>query len=527
MYAAGIIPGDYRNGLNLSFSFTARSFRKHDCMSRESDDVGFCCLAHFLTSSKLTVMLAQGRSASQNVFALGERAQLYLRKVYPCVDYLGQEDFDFLKGIEEDYSRVVPESGTIQYLDREDFDEKYANATVLPLGLHERDDLSNLRPVIDRNLKKHGFRACWESATDSDSDDESLSETEDLLPDEIEVNNMWVYCVDREWRKVSTVNTFVPDQRYKIIRLEDGNLIRAKWSECIEFLCERSSTCKPEWTPPESSLELIRDVQIYIYRCIDGYFEFTYSEGTHRNLFPFKNSDLARGTILRVPDFPSLRSGIAQTVSAGQLNMPSDAEAGCKMLQRIFDIDSDSCSDSENESSSINQIPRPTAPTVSRNIGSLEPSSRNRCMIPDKNGMCYSGVSGVYWDRTHRRWVIKLKNGSSSTRKKISTKSLDPKDIETACDAAIILLNDFDKLNGIVRNSRTFNMTPNEQGMCYSGVTGVSWHKRDIAWQIKYHGQHLGFEKAKSKEPRDIEAACKRAITLLNTYKNDLSREKG
>ena len=474
-------------------------------MSRESNDVGFCCLAHFLTSSKLTVALSQQRLKSENVFCLGSLASLYLRKSYACVNYVCTEDRRFLEELDADYSQVLPQTHETERLKEDEFDRKYAHATLLPLVLKDSDDLRELTKVVKRNLDMYGYKL--ERRTDqdlsSDSEGEETNRPNDTKTEDA-FHDMWIFCIDMEWHKITGVQEFSPDMRYKIVQLADDNLIRAHWDDCKPLL----STCvtQPEFKPIVTPEEIL-ECQNYVYRCLDGYFEYFYSKNTQGALFPFKNSDHARGKTLQSPDCAGLRSGIAQSVSSGQASLPCDVEAGYSMLDRIFDW-----TDSEQEIDEIQEIPRPSPPSTTPNLLYLAMSSKPRCMVPDSNGMFQSGVRGVNWTRLRRSWDVSVTLGRSSgatkIRKNITAASLDPKDVEIACDIAINVLLDIK-----MKENKTVKTTP-------SGVAGVYWHRSLEAWTAVFRGKHLGYVKPKSQSSSDVEEARKKAIYILATYKS-------
>lgn len=57
-----------------------------------------------------------------------------------------------------------------------------------------------------------------------------------------------------------------------------------------------------------------------------------------------------------------------------------------------------------------------------------------RSMVPDRHGMCYSGVSGVIWHRITRAWVVKMNyNDRSVLQRNFRATSNDPSSIEQAC----------------------------------------------------------------------------------------------
>ena len=491
--------------------------RREECLSG-NDDVGFCCLAHFLTSSRLTLLFSQTRRKSDNVYIVGMRATRYLKKTYACVDYVGAADREFLEYLDEEYSRVVPYSEGVVHLRNEDFQALYADAKRLPLKLIKNESLNDLRPVVDRILRENGMGP--NSPTSIERDDFETSPTLEKDPEANDCSELWIYCVDRKWHEVSEVNAFFPNKDWRVVQLEDGNLIRVHWHDCSNLLtrCERY----PDLIPAES-IDRIFEIQKYVYRCMDGYFEYYFSHENEGNLFPFSNSDLARGQTIDT-DWSEVRSGIAQAIVSGQTVLPCDVEAGYSLIDRIFNSHDSSVEESESDQESLHRIPRPFhIATVAKEVGASKPNQIVRCMIPNKDGLCYSGFRGVTWNKRKSCWELRLPRNTRG-RKKISFKarSLDPRDIETACDVAV---NAWEESHGCkAAPPPARNMVPDEFGMCYSGIRGICWRKGNCSWVVDYKGNKNDKRisqsvKPRSMSPKDIEVACIEAENILNSLK--------
>jgi hypothetical protein len=174
-----------------------------------------------------------------------------------------------------------------------------------------------------------------------------------------------------------------------------------------------------------SNIELIRR-EIYIYMCLDGFWEYCYA-GDHikePQYFPFQNPldfyEPPYGT-----RFQETEQAIVQIINSGKLNIPTDVEKGDEIVGALFSMEFDKIigesSDTATDESSLSNSGTDEVSVTSSSSGdsggrkysrlqvfqgplpfdiSLKPSK-----IPMDISKRISGISGISWDRFRKRWI--------------------------------------------------------------------------------------------------------------------------
>ncbi len=227
---------------------------------------------------------------TRNVLFRGKDFESCLVRRYPCSFYLDAGSWELMQWFAREYTRVVPktERNSFHQMDETEFKEECIaqKGSVHHVKLRRNETLADMSNIVERIL---GTKPPYSSSSSSDSSSsEDLSDSDDSEdsytdsePDEWE----WVLCVDKDWHRVMATEPFKGNKEYKLVWLENGNMLRMKVSDFGTNITCTSDT-KPTHCPDISSYYLLRR-QIYIYNCMDGFWEF---DPEHQGpLFPCNN----------------------------------------------------------------------------------------------------------------------------------------------------------------------------------------------------------------------------------------------
>ena len=428
-------------------------FRNRDCLDSQKNLEGHCCMTHFLSSGRLYNMVCSDNSREINALMYGSAHPGYLKKMYPCTDYLSAKDCDYIRWTAHEFSDIIPEDSACERIAMCEFDTHYSGCTVIPFKLEKGESLSNIHSVVQRILddersrRSWGINGCHVRAAEESGIKCISSDGVDLG------ESMWVFCADQKWQRVETMEVFRPNTSYHLFTLDGGNMVRMLRDDCESIVLFRQSPCRPTQTPDVSLHGILRR-QIYIYRCIDGYWEYNPTPFLNGNLdipiFPCMNPVDVFGPVSDGPGRQRVRASIAQMFVSDQTQVISDAERGYSSIDTVFgdafasqvgkltsvdegvkikarvvtksdprkrrryeddseyvesgvasdssSSDGNDCSESYSEKAVGRRSPR-GAPRTRPVRGGL---ARARNMVPDVHGMIYSGVSGVVWMKPHQ-----------------------------------------------------------------------------------------------------------------------------
>jgi hypothetical protein len=236
----------------------------------------------------------------------------------------------------EQGSDLLPADDEAEILTPEQFMELCDDeSTVIDCQLQDGETLDDLRAIIERVTAENGLTPDWDSALEQPHP--CVEIPLDRTPPE--GLKWWIYLAIGHWAPVIKTRVFEADLTFVLIELFDGNLMRVK-KEMVDSSSELWRVSDREPTEkPNVQLRTLLNNQIFIYHCLDGYFEWhlsAYSNGDSPSLFPFNNPEWD----------PLVRSTVIETMNqfemAGQACAKPAWERGDEILNRIFSDTSDS-----------------------------------------------------------------------------------------------------------------------------------------------------------------------------------------
>lgn len=390
-------------------------------------------MTHFLTGSGVNLDILDQYS-SMNTVCFGCDYPEYLTKRFPCSCYLDNREFAFIRDVEYEYSDILPEVDVpIVRLSTRKFEERVKNSKEIPIIFKEGESITNFASLVKRVLKVEGLEI---DTFDVDED----PQVSDELPVHERVLPHWIFCTNMQWNRIVSMIEFRGDPEYMLVFLVDGNLLRIKKHEVDANVVVRRQY-EPPTVPPRVSNESIMKTQICIYRCIDGYFEYSADASTTMHsqtgaIYPFKNKHFNTG-LLGESARSLIRSHITQQMDAGQTNLATDVERGGELIDSIFSseyekrlrkhpkkrvkttersnywrkkkesdseyIDSDS-SDS-NVSSESEEVSSRRGKRIAYARKTDPHGVHPRCLVKSSAGVLYSGVAGIFYNKHGRHGV--------------------------------------------------------------------------------------------------------------------------
>lgn len=363
---------------------------------------GFCCTTHLLTGSSATRMVVDRDRQHVNAALHGTDHKDCLVKRFDCSNYLFARDVDFINWADEYFTDILrPQPGLVRVSEKKFESSLAPDAKEVHITLQEGDSLDDMRAIITRTLAQEGLVPCWDELSEVSSE-ELTDDDDDLNP------GMFIFTIELEWSEVTHMRDFAPDPRYSLARLEDGNLLRVTKESVGTGLLVRRCLARPVEKVDVDPLEILNH-QIYIYQCMDGYYEYELPARLPGSKFPFRNA----------PDetcvgADELRAAVAQMYNAMQVRLVTDPDRGAEILDYIFsdellyrlesvvdaegeDTDTDSDCPEQEMKQCVSTVRRmPTTAGTYRRAEDREPS-----FVMDENGGCESGVKGVYWNKPH------------------------------------------------------------------------------------------------------------------------------
>lgn len=411
-----------------------RSIRRdEDCVRADTHQCGTCCMAHFLTGSRVNLDVLDQYS-SMNTVCFGCDYPEYLTKRFPCSCYLDNREFSFIRDVEYEYSDTLPEVDVpIVRLSTRKFEERFKNCKEIPIIFKEGQAITNFASLVKRVLKGEGLEM------DTINIDEEPHVSDELPVHELVVPH-WIFCANMQWNRISSMKEFRGDPEYMLVFLVDGNLLRIKKHDVDANVVVRRQY-EPPTVPPRASYKSIIKTQICIYRCLDGYFEYDPDASTTihsrtQEIYPFKNKHVKTG-LLGESARSLIRSNITQQIDAGQTNVATDVERGEELIdfifspeyekrmrkhakKRVITIQSSNCFRRKKESDSEYIASGSSESNVSSE--SEEESSRRgkpiayarsthphgvrpRCLVKSSAGVLYSGVAGILYKKKGKHGV--------------------------------------------------------------------------------------------------------------------------
>ena len=375
--------GVFRPG-TFQFVSYAYCFRDLQCVEPTVEHEMHCCMAHLLTSAPVLCALGGNHPVGVNIEFCGYRNTDRLVKRHPCSAYINYIDFDYVNWVGQEYSNLLTSEKHTRLTPEELVAKSGKNCNVINGHLKEGESFSNLESIVARITKSRGLKS---SASFPVNDTPSVAKVMDV---------MWIYFINRKWNRVELMEPFRPDQAWQLITLVDGNMIMMSNTEIDKSRLFRKTKNRPIYVCNEVTDEDFFKTQIYIYKCLDGYFEFIPSERSPGALFPFANPVDDYESILETEPHQYVTI-IAQYVNSGQLDVISDIDAGNTLLDYLFspefieyciDFNEDQ-SESSMEDSPIVQR-HEIARAVRREYASKKSLERD---ITKR----ISGVAGIYW----------------------------------------------------------------------------------------------------------------------------------
>jgi hypothetical protein len=381
--------------------------RNEECMREIKGKRAICCMTHFLTSSCLVEKLIDAARGFNGVF-FGSRVASYLVKRYPCVCYLNEDDYEFIRNLSQEYSEILPatlDADSHERVPEEEMKGLGKDCTLIHVQLKKKESLDNLDEIVRRVLFEQGLEpdefeetVCARSIGESETSVYTLHRT------------LWVFCFGSGWVRAKSSCDFRGDPEYVLIHLEGGNIVRASKAIIDEsqFILQQES--KPLQNPRVSIQEYAAEI-IAVCQCLDGYYEYIPGVGSDRGddiiLGPFNNPEFSIFGVSTVHR-DLCRSGITQMIASGQLSLRTDLEYGYDLIDRLF-----SCKVELGRKVSENPLKRRRFDTVSVVDRSVPESTRfgrntNRIQKHEAGFKCEnviyrSGVRGVAYIQRQQR----------------------------------------------------------------------------------------------------------------------------
>ena len=348
-----------------------------------------CCMPHFLTSSPILRLLGGNHPTDQNIEFLGTQHPECLKKRFPCSSYLNYLDYDYVSWVSEKFSDILAGQEGITRLTQDEMKSATEDCLHVHGSLKRGETWAEAESIISRILKENGVNL-------GEPRGPLNHRPEERLPPKI-METMWVYAINRKWNRVELMEEFRGEGGFQLITLADTNMLRMSDEEIKKGILFKRVRQRPTNSPNLTDSQFF-NAQTYIYRCLDGYFEFEYSPTS--GLFPFSNPPDEYESIL-TSDRQEYISILCQYVSSGQLELPADAEAGDRILDFLFrPAFIDQCMQSDDEASEFSEESVCSPKRIAREIRSRflarEPPVRN---IRARQ----SGVTGICWKRQSDR----------------------------------------------------------------------------------------------------------------------------
>jgi hypothetical protein len=455
----------------------------------------------FVCSGPYTLDIGAMHKEYRNVVFRGSDYPKCLTRSFPCSQYLDRGSRDLVEWFAEEYSSVVPESekNTFKRVSESKFN-KSDTTKLHQVQLEPKESLSDMATIVERVLGMHTniTHETSEGDTSEESEDEEVvSDTDDSIW-------WWIFCTDRRWHRMIAVEPFRGDAEYRLVWLENGNMLRMKVSEFgtdIALTSEDSPVDEPVDMPNSTLLER----QIYIYNCMDGYWEYT---GPGGPLFPCRNpSDThypeqfcgTSGSSTRVASELLNTSGIlSEDAAATFFDMPSTDEL---LNTLLADNGGTPVVEASQDESDTNSEPEPiireVKPMIQRKAkptpidpSSILPTHEWIDPLPGKKprdvAKRQSGVQGVTWDDRLSRvcfgviilltppsqWYVRVQIAGKTVLRYFPCRG-SLSEVETALDEAIRYLSS-ELLPKQAAWQRSQTKTCRESGMRY-----ISWSQRD------------------------------------------------
>lgn len=308
----------------------------HRCMNRDTwqSKYGQCCMVYLFAGQDISNQL-QYRTCHKgeivNACYQGELHKDCLVKQYPCINYLFHRDRSNIQFVIDKYSDCFPDDvGAVKIIE-EQFEKLYGDCkNVIEVKLLKGESLSAMKPVFDRFARERALALDWSDCIWKPALSHEV--TKDIT---LPVRTFkWVYVVNKHWIQISQMREFEGDTNYYLLKLSMGWLMRMRKSAVdAGFLICESRTLPTDH--PDISQMVFFDCQIYIYHCLDGYYEWFREMGRNPSLFPFNNKDCKHfGFPLISKD---MEDSFHQMNRAGQLVLRTHIERGQDLLGKLFD----------------------------------------------------------------------------------------------------------------------------------------------------------------------------------------------
>ncbi len=532
------------------FAFTPP--RNRDCFhSSEGTETCFCCLPHFLCTGKVTLELGTKHEIWRNIVFRGRRYRECLAKRYPCTDYLDYYDWDLVSWFAERYSRLIPnQENFVKRCDRGTFENLTKDSTQIPVKLTIEESLADMQSIVRRVLSKEGTqsgvgippknRRARRAAARQRSDNREMSP---LRPKPIPPTQYptWVFCANNDWNRARLVESFRPDPNYKLVWFYDGNMIRIHSHEFELNELVVIGNQKPVSKPRVSIAQIITR-QIYIYMCLDGFWEYSFPRDPNVSptLFPYHNPtdpyEPPYGT-----NFADVEHAMVQLINSGNLEIPTDVEKGDEMVSYIFsqsfekrmnELESGKMMKEYSSSSSESAMSEPVvtrkavqqAPRVSSTV--LHVSNRDvelePAVEPENIPARKSGVRRISWHVACKAWNVQPSLAGKRIHKFFKPSSLDSdQDMKDALEDA----KDF--LRTLIRDNPSTvvpPLAPENIPDRKSGVRGITWRAGRNVWHVntKFAGKQIDkpFKPRSLDSDQDVKDALEDAKAYLQAQKN-------
>ena len=365
-------------------------------------EYGHCCMVFLLAGNEIINQLtcrSQGCKLT-NAEYQGILFPDCLEKLFPCSAYLFHDDREIVEHVLEQGSDLLPDDDEAEILTPEQFMELCEDeSTVIDCQLQDGETLDDLRAIIERVTAENGLTPDWDNPL------EQPRPCVEIPLDRTPPGGLkwWIYLVIGHWAPVLRSRVFEADPDYVLIKLLDGNLMRVR-KDIVHSSSElwRESSREPT-EKPNVQVSILLQKQIFVYHCLDGYFEWhphAYTNGESASLFPFNNP--AWDPVVR----SAVIDAMNQFEEAGQARARPAWERGDEILNRIF---SDT-SDSEIEEPEAVQPKKIHACEFERKevrLAKLNPGPvPPRCIDP-VSGIFQSGIPYITWHEMHRARIIK------------------------------------------------------------------------------------------------------------------------
>jgi len=395
-----------------------------------------------------------------------------LRKRYPCLNYLFYKDREMIQHVLDEYSDVVPDQPGRVVLTTEQFDALYEDADhVIPMKLTEDESLENMVPIMQRLAKEHNLELDLETPLCSPPPNKVIPRD---MPMPIKTRS-WVFLLIREWAAVECMREFEGDTDFVLMRLWDGNLMRMRKSAIDAGLLFRECNKRP-LEKLAVSLDEILFNEIYIYTCIDGYYEWTeeiYRGGkeVRASLLPFRNPLCAKNNDWKPPTREFVEQAQEQLYRSGQISLPADGDRGDEILDFIFGgslldaversdkggkkakstkgkkvpkVDVMSGDTSEDERRLVGEVVRPRTGMSRAGCGG-KGTTINKAQpryISAVRGECLSGITGINMtcngQKTFWYWTIQKCIRGKKPQIHFPVRTEDPIEIERILDEEVV-----------------------------------------------------------------------------------------